>query len=102
MSIAIGTRTRNEPALAALERDEEGFLCNAHDWHPDVIEAFADEGGLAMTSERCEIADYSRNCFKKNLGVPKARILLRPLHTVWDKGKATRRYLCQLFPRGYG
>ncbi|MGD8875996.1 MAG: TusE/DsrC/DsvC family sulfur relay protein, partial [Gammaproteobacteria bacterium] len=34
--------------------------------------------------------------------VPEARTLLKHLQTEWGKDKATRRYLYQLFPRGYG
>jgi tRNA 2-thiouridine synthesizing protein E len=102
MSIALGSLTRNEPALTQLERDEEGFLLDAHDWHPDLIDAFAAEDELEMTTERREVVDYIRNYFEKNLSVPEARTLLKHLQTVWGKDKATRRYLYQLFPRGYG
>lgn len=102
MSMALGSPTQDEPALTQLERDEEGFLLNTHDWHPDLINAFAAEDELEMTAERREIVDYIRNYFEKNLSVPEARTLLKHLQTVWGKGKATRRYLYQLFPRGYG
>ena len=102
MSIALGIPTQNEPVLATLERDEEGFLLDANDWHPDLIEVLADEHGLVMTPERREVVDCIRNYFKKNLSVPEARVLLKHLQAVWDKSRATRRYLYQLFPRGYG
>jgi tRNA 2-thiouridine synthesizing protein E len=101
MSTALGTPTRNEAALTELARDEEGFLLDAHDWHPALIEAFADESGLVMTPERRVIIEYIRN-YEKNLSVPEARALLRHMGTVWGKDKATRRYLYQQFPRGYG
>ena len=90
------------PTLDRLDRDEEGFLLDARDWHPDLIEAFAAEDDLVMTAERCEVIDYIRNYFEKNLSVPEARVLLKHLQAVWGKDKATRRYLYQLFPRGYG
>ncbi|MGD2138116.1 MAG: TusE/DsrC/DsvC family sulfur relay protein [Gammaproteobacteria bacterium] len=102
MAIALATPPRNGPALSQLERDEEGFLLDAHDWHPDLIDAFAAEDELEMTAERHEVVDYIRSYFEKNLSVPEARTLLKHLQTVWDKDKATRRYLYQLFPRGYG
>ena len=102
MSIALGSQTRIEPALTPLERDEEGFLLDARDWHPDLVDAFAAEDELEMTAERREVVDYIRNYFEKNLSVPEARTLLKHLHAVWGKDKATRRYLYQLFPRGYG
>jgi TusE/DsrC/DsvC family sulfur relay protein len=93
---------RDEPTLAQLDRDEEGFLLNADDWHPDLINAFAAEDELEMTPERHEVIAYIRSYFEKNLSVPEARTLLKHLHSVWGKEKATRRYLYQLFPRGYG
>jgi len=102
MSITLGAPTHYEPALARLERDEEGFLLDAHDWHPDLVEVFANESGLKITPERREIIEYIRNYFEENLSVPEARVLLKHLSIVWGKDKATRRYLYQLFPRGYG
>jgi TusE/DsrC/DsvC family sulfur relay protein len=101
MTLAPGARIRDEGRLAQLDRDEEGFLLDAHDWLPDLIEAFAAEDGLELTAERCEIIHYIRAYFEENLSVPEARTLLKHLHTTWGKEKATRRYLYQLFPRGY-
>ena len=102
MSIALGSPTRIEPALTPLERDEEGFLLDVHDWSPDLIDAFAAEDELEMTAERREVVDYIRDYFETNLSVPEARVLLKHLNAAWGKDKATRRYLYQLFPRGYG
>jgi tRNA 2-thiouridine synthesizing protein E len=102
MTIAVATTANNESALAELARDEEGFLLDAHDWRPELIDAFAAEDELEMTPERREVVDYIRNYFEENLSVPEARTLLKHLHAVWGKEKATRRYLYQLFPRGYG
>jgi TusE/DsrC/DsvC family sulfur relay protein len=102
MTIAPDVQSRDERALARLDRDEEGFLLDAHDWHPGLIEAFAAEDGLELTPERCEIIHYIRVYFEENLSVPEARTLLKHLHITWGKVKATRRYLYQLFPRGYG
>jgi len=96
------TQPPGVPTLDLLDRDEEGFLLDAGDWHPDLIEAFAAEDGLVMTPERCEVVDYIRTYFEENLSVPEARILLKHLNDAWGKDKATRRYLYQLFPRGYG
>jgi len=77
------------PTLDQLDRDEEGFLLDARDWHPDLIEAFAAEDGLVMTPERCEVVDYIRAYFEKNLSVPEARVLLKHLHAAWGKPAAT-------------
>jgi TusE/DsrC/DsvC family sulfur relay protein len=102
MTIALDTQTRDAGRLARLERDEEGFLLDARDWHAELIEAFAAEDGLELTPERCEIIHFIRTYFEENQSVPEARTLLKHLHAAWGKDKATRRYLYQLFPRGYG
>jgi TusE/DsrC/DsvC family sulfur relay protein len=102
MTLANDSLILDDRPLAQLERDEEGFLLDAQDWRPDLIEAFAAEDGLEMTPERHEVIAYIRRYFDKNQSVPEARILLKHLHTVWGQEKATRRYLYQLFPRGYG
>ena len=102
MPYATTTRVPVAPTLEQLDRDEEGFLLDANDWHPALIEALAAESGLEMTAERHEVIEYIRGYFEKNLSVPEARTLLKHLQTEWGKDKATRRYLYQLFPRGYG
>jgi tRNA 2-thiouridine synthesizing protein E len=102
MTLTLNARTRDEHRLAELGRDEEGFLLDAHDWHHGLIEAFAAEDGLELTPERYAIIHYIRAYFEENLSVPEARTLLRHLRDTWGKDKATRRYLYQLFPRGYG
>ena len=102
MAHAATTRILPEHSLDQFDRDEEGFLLDACDWHPELIDAFAAESELEMTPERREVVEYIREYFEKNLSVPEARILLKHLRIVWGKDKATRRYLYHLFPRGYG
>lgn len=102
MSIALASRSPDERPLSRLDRDEEGFLLDAHDWRPDLVDAFAAEDELELTPERREVISYIRSYFERNLTVPEARTLLKHLATVWGRDKATRRYLYQLFPRGYG
>jgi TusE/DsrC/DsvC family sulfur relay protein len=102
MTHAVTTQIPLGYPLDQLDRDEEGFLLDVQDWHPDLIAAFAAEDELEMTAERHEIVAYIRRYFEENQSVPEARTLLKHLQTVWGKEKATRRYLYQLFPRGYG
>lgn len=89
-------------SLQKLERDEEGFLLDARDWHPDLIEPLAAEAGLPLTEERLAIIHFIRDYFETNQSVPEARVVLKHMHKHWGKEKATRRYLYQLFPHGYG
>ena len=85
-----------------LERDEEGYLLNANDWHPALIEPLAAESGLELDPERLEIIRYIRGYFEANKSVPEARTVLRHMRELWGEEKATRRHLYRLFPRGYG
>jgi len=96
------SRLTDATDLDRLERDEEGFLCDAQDWHPGLIAAFAAESGLELNPERLAIIDYIRNYFDTNASVPEARTLLKHMLNTWGEERATRRYLYKLFPRGYG
>jgi len=101
MNIAAGKLTDSD-ALAGLARDEEGFLLDARDWHSGLIEPLAAEAGLPLTGERREISDYIRHYYETRQSVPEARVLLKHMQRHWGRDRATRRYLYQLFPRGYG
>lgn len=99
---AAAAQKRETGELAGLARDEEGFLLDAGEWHAGLIEPLAAESGLSLTEERRAIIHYIRDYFETNQSVPEARVLLRHMKDHWGAGKATRRYLYQLFPRGYG
>lgn len=102
MNRSLANRVSQGSALDDLQRDEEGFLLDANDWRPELIESLAAEAGLALTKERREIIRYIRDYFETNLSVPEARVLLRHMERIWGKEKASRRFLYHLFPRGYG
>lgn len=95
-------RVPEDATLDRLARDEEGFLLDAGDWHPGLVEPLAAESGLDLTPEHREVIDFVRRHFEANESVPEARVLLRHLRALWGPEKATRRYLYRLFPRGYG
>jgi tRNA 2-thiouridine synthesizing protein E len=102
MHVTLGIQTRNEPALATLECDAEGLLLEVCGCHPDMIEVRSSDDGLVMTPQRRGLIDCTRKDFVMNIDIPEVRVLLNHLQTVWNKDKASRRYLYQLFPRGYG
>lgn len=89
-------------SLGDLERDEEGFLVNAHDWEPDLIDELAAEAELPLTAERLAIIEFIRAYFETSQSVPEARVVLKHMEKTWGREKASRRYLYGLFPRGYG
>lgn len=89
-------------SLEGLARDEEGFLLNADDWRPELIEPLAAECGLELTEEHLAVIQFIRDYYEKKHAVPEARTLLQHLKEIWGEEKATRRYLYSLFPYGYG
>lgn len=102
MARSIADQPPEETILDILQRDEEGFLLDAGDWHPGLIEPLAMETGLALTAEHLEVIHYIRDYFAAGQCVPEARVVLKHMERRWGKGKASRRYLYRLFPRGYG
>ncbi len=101
MSEAATTDTQGAP-LSQLARDEEGFLLDASDWHPQLADALAAEMGLELTPERREVVSFVRNVYDEQGRVLEARTLLKHLASIWGPERATRRELYRLFPHGYG
>ena len=102
MQSAMRIEAGAQLGLERLARDEEGFLLDAGDWYPDLVDAFAAEAELDLTQEHRDIIQYVRGYFEKNGSVPEARTLLKHMKATWGADRATRRYLYRLFPRGYG
>ncbi|MCB1874776.1 MAG: TusE/DsrC/DsvC family sulfur relay protein [Chromatiales bacterium] len=100
--VSNATSTNPGRPLDQLERDEEGFLLDALDWYPELVEALAEEADLPLTEERREIIRYVRDYFEENHSVPEARTVLKHMRTLWGADRATRKYLYKLFPVGYG
>jgi len=88
--------------LAHIERDNEGFLLDPEDWNPGVASALASEAGLELTDAHWLVIDFIRDSFEASQVVPEARKLLRHLKSTLGPEQATRRYVYQLFPTGYG
>ncbi|MCB1865268.1 MAG: TusE/DsrC/DsvC family sulfur relay protein [Chromatiales bacterium] len=97
-----GSDQNHRRRLSEIERDEEGFLLDVHDWYPELADEIAAEADQPLTQEHREIIAYIREHFERNDSVPEARTLLKHLAENWGPERATRRYLYALFPRGYG
>jgi len=85
-----------------IERDEEGFLLYTEDWSPELAKELAREAGMELEGERLKIVSYVREYFETHQAVPEARTVLKHMKEIWGEHRATRKYLYQLFPRGYG
>ena len=87
---------------ATIEVDDEGYLLNTDDWSPALAEVLARELSMELTDERLEIVHFVREHFEERECIPELRTLLKALREKHGKEKATRRYVYDLFPYGYG
>lgn len=85
-----------------LETDEEGFLLDPQEWSPEVAAAIAAQLDVPLSDEVWEVVEMVRDHYERNQSVPEARVVLKELGVRHGKDKATRKYLYQLFPYGYG
>ena len=85
-----------------IELDDEGYLLNTNDWSPEVAELLAREMDIELTDKRLEIVHFVREQFEERECIPEMRTLLKTLRERHGKETATRKYVYNLFPYGYG
>jgi TusE/DsrC/DsvC family sulfur relay protein len=85
-----------------FETDEEGFLLDPHDWNESLARHIADSEKLDLTEPRWAVVRYVREHFESHGQVPEARQVLKELGKHFGQEKATRKFLYELFPYGYG
>jgi len=85
-----------------LETDEEGFLLDPNDWNEDVAQHLAAGERLALDEARWAVVRYVRAQFEARGAVPEARHVLKMLGERFGRDRATRKFLYELFPYGYG
>lgn len=78
--------------------DAEGFLCDLHDWNPEVADYLAQQEGIKLTNAHWEIIQLIRKFYQEFDLSPAMRPLVKyvGLHLGNEKGKSI--YLMQLFP----
>lgn len=86
----------------AINIDHEGFLLDPADWSEDVAHVIAEKENIELTDDVWEIVNYIRENFEINQCIPETRRLLQELRKRHGKEKATRKYVYQMFPYGYG
>jgi len=86
----------------AVGVDNEGFLLDPDEWDMDVAHYIAQQEKLELIDARMEIVQFVRDYYTQNQSVPEARTLLKYLREKHGKETATRKYIYQLFPYGYG
>jgi len=82
--------------------DNEGYLLNTEDWSPELAAVIARDENLELTDDRLEIVNFVRTHFEERETIPELRTLLKALRERHGKDKATRKYVYNLFPYGYG
>jgi TusE/DsrC/DsvC family sulfur relay protein len=85
-----------------FETDEEGFLLDPHDWNESLAQHIALGEKLDLNEARWAVVRYVREHFDSRGTVPEARHVLKELGRHFGRDKATRKFLYELFPYGYG
>jgi len=82
--------------------DHEGFLLDPADWDEGVASVIAAKESIELTDEVWEVVRFVREHFEVNQCIPEHRKLLQELRKRHGKEKATRKYVYNMFPYGYG
>jgi len=85
-----------------IELDHEGYLIEPSDWNEAVAYAIAEKENIEMTDDVWEVVNFVRDYYEERQAVPEHRLLLRELRNRHGKEKATRKYVYNMFPYGYG
>ncbi|NMT63692.1 TusE/DsrC/DsvC family sulfur relay protein [Marinobacter orientalis] len=81
------------------ERNNEGFLQIAEQWHPKVAEVIAAEDGIELTDNHWEIIGFLREFYKQyELSPPSNRLFVKAVKEAFGEEKGNSIYLMQLFP----
>ena len=91
-----------QAANRMLETDEEGYLLDPGQWDRDVAAVIAKTEGIVMTDHHWLVVDFVRRYYEERMAVPEARTLLKYIKETLGEDKATRKFVYQLFPYGYG
>ena len=82
--------------------DREGYLLEPSDWNEDVACAIAEKEKIEMTEDVWEVVLFVRDYYEERQSVPEHRVLLQELRKRHGKARATRKYVYNMFPYGYG
>ncbi|HET8801415.1 MAG TPA: TusE/DsrC/DsvC family sulfur relay protein [Marinobacter sp.] len=81
------------------DRNNEGFLEDAHAWHPDIAELIAREDGISLTDDHWEIIRFLRDFYKTHeISPPSNRLFVKAVKESLGEDKGNSIYLMHLFP----
>ena len=85
-----------------IDIDHEGYLLDPADWNESVAQVIAAKENIELTDDVWEVVLFVREQFETNQCIPEHRRLLQELRKRHGKEKATRKYVYEMFPYGYG
>ncbi len=85
-----------------IKTDDDGFLLDPEDWSEEVAEFIAKKENIELTGERWKLIRLIRDYYFDKGSVPELRRILSRLKQDLGEEKATRKYVYNLFPYGYG
>jgi len=85
-----------------IDIDHEGYLLDPSDWNKDVARVIAEKEKIELTDDVWEVVQFVREQFEVSQCIPEHRRLLQELRRRHGKAKATRKYIYNMFPYGYG
>ena len=88
--------------LENIETDNEGFLLYPDTWSPEIARHIAIQENIELGNYHWAIVNFIRSHFDDTQKIPEARTILRFLKNKYSSEIATRRFLYDLFPYGYG
>ena len=77
-------------------------MLNPDEWTAGLAKTLATQIDIEMTDAHWEVVEYVRNHYETTTTVPELRHCLKHLRDRHGKSIATRRYIYDLFPYGYG
>lgn len=85
-----------------LATDDDGFLLDPDDWNEDVARHIAEQTQLELNEDHWRVIHMIRQLYTDTGIVPELRTILKQLKLTIGKEQATRKYVYNLFPYGYG
>ncbi|SFR39637.1 tRNA 2-thiouridine synthesizing protein E [Marinobacter gudaonensis] len=81
------------------QRNNEGFLEDAHAWDERVAKLIAAEEGLSLNEKHWEILHFLRDFYKEHeMSPPSNRLFVKAVKEALGEDRGNSIYLMQLFP----
>jgi len=85
-----------------IEVDNEGYLLRPEEWNEAIAEHIAVLEDIDLNEAAWQVVRMVRDHYFERQSVPETRTILKKLAAIMGKDKATRKYLYNMFPYGYG